>query len=64
MALICVLVALCYGNAERLVRVLGKSGTDIMIRLSAFVLFAIGVQIIWNGIVGAILQLSPGAFVH
>jgi multiple antibiotic resistance protein len=64
MALICVLVALCYGNAERLVRVLGKSGTDIMIRLSAFVLFAIGVQIMWNGLAGGVLQLFPGGIVH
>ena len=50
MALMCVLVAVCYGSAERLVRVLGKSGTDIMIRLSAFVLVALGIQILWNGL--------------
>ncbi|HZD48645.1 MAG TPA: MarC family protein [Silvibacterium sp.] len=64
MALICVLVYICYGNAERLVRVLGKSGTDIMIRLSAFVLFAIGVQIIWNGLTGAVLQFFPRGIPH
>jgi hypothetical protein len=29
----------CYSNADRLVRILGKSGTTI-----------IGVQIIWNGL--------------
>jgi multiple antibiotic resistance protein len=52
MAVLSLTVAICYGGAERLVRALGKSGTDIVIRLSAFVLFAIGVQIMWNGISG------------
>jgi multiple antibiotic resistance protein len=50
MFLVCLLVVLCYGNAARLVRILGKSGTSIMTRLSAFILLAIGVQIIWNGL--------------
>lgn len=57
MALVCLLVVLCYGNAERLVRRLGRSGTDIVIRLSAFILLAIGVQIAWNGIGSAVQQL-------
>jgi multiple antibiotic resistance protein len=50
MALICVLVWLCYESAERLVKVLGPTGTDIVIRLSSFILMAIGVQIVWNGL--------------
>jgi len=50
MALLSFVIYVCYGGAERLVRALGKNGTDIMIRLSAFVLFAIGVQIMWNGL--------------
>jgi multiple antibiotic resistance protein len=50
MAILSFVIAVCYGGAERLVRALGKTGTDIMIRLSAFVLFAIGVQIMWNGL--------------
>jgi multiple antibiotic resistance protein len=50
MALLSLTIDVCYGGAERLVRALGKTGTDIMIRLSAFVLFAIGVQIMWNGL--------------
>jgi multiple antibiotic resistance protein len=50
MALLSVTIDICYAGAERLVRALGKNGTDIMIRLSAFVLFAIGVQIMWNGL--------------
>jgi len=42
-------IYLCYRYADRLVRRLGKTGTDIMIRLTAFILLAIGTQIIWNG---------------
>ncbi|HTD55474.1 MAG TPA: MarC family protein [Silvibacterium sp.] len=49
-ALVSLTIALCYGGAERLGRVLGKTGTDAMIRLSAFFLVAIGLQIMWNGL--------------
>ena len=49
-ALVCVTIALCYGGADRLGRVLGRTGTDVMIRLSAFFLVAIGLQIMWNGL--------------
>lgn len=50
MLLICISVYLCYGNADRLVRALGKSGTNILMRLSAFILVVVGVQIMWNGL--------------
>ena len=57
MALTCVSVYLCYGNADRLVQVLGKSGTNILMRLSAFILLIIGVQIMWNGLNIGISQM-------
>lgn len=57
MFLLCVLVLVCYGSAERLVRKLGKSGTTILVRLSAFILFAIGVQILWNGLTAGIPRI-------
>ena len=57
MFLLCVLVMICYGNADRLRRILGKSGTTILKRLSAFILLAIGVQIMWNGLKAGIPQL-------
>jgi multiple antibiotic resistance protein len=50
MFLLCVLVWVCYGNADRLVRMLGTSGTNILTRFSALILMAIGVQIMWNGL--------------
>ena len=57
MLLLCALVMLCYGRAERLVGALGKQGTTILMRLSAFILLAIGVQIIWNGLHAGIPQI-------
>jgi multiple antibiotic resistance protein len=57
MFLISVLVLVCYANANRMVRFFGKSGTIILTRLSAFILFAIGVQILWNGLSAGIPQI-------
>lgn len=57
MALVCGLVVVCYGNADRLVRLLGASGTSILTRLSAFILLALGVQIIWNGLESGLPQI-------
>lgn len=42
-------VFLCYRYAERLTRALGESGTNVLVRMSAFILLCIGIQIIWNG---------------
>ena len=53
---------LFYGNAARLVRILGQSGTSILTRLSAFILLAIGIQILWTGLsVGIPQMLGPAA---
>ena len=57
MFLLSVLVLLCYANANRMVRLPGTSGTSILTRLSAFILFAIGVQILWNGLSAGIPQM-------
>ena len=43
-------VYLCYRYAERILRRLGTNGTNALIRLSAFITFCIGVQIVWNGL--------------
>lgn len=59
MVLMCITVYICYANADRLVRALGKSGTNILMRLSAFILVVIGVQIMWNGLSTGIQQLFP-----
>ncbi|KRE00650.1 hypothetical protein ASE61_19460 [Bosea sp. Root670] len=40
---------LCFSYADRIRRVLGQGGTDIAVRLTAFILFTLGVQILWSG---------------
>jgi len=64
MFLLCVLVMVFYGNADRMVRRLGKSGTSILMRLSAFILFAIGVQILWNGLSAGVPQILATLNTH
>jgi hypothetical protein len=39
----------CFKYAERIQRLLGRGGTDIAVRLFAFILFCLGVQILWSG---------------
>jgi multiple antibiotic resistance protein len=39
----------CFAYADRVERLIGHSGTDIAVRLSAFILFCLGVQILWTG---------------
>lgn len=43
-------VFVCYRFAERIIAMLGHSGTNVVVRLSAFVLLCIGIQIIWTGL--------------
>jgi multiple antibiotic resistance protein len=61
MAVICIPVWLCYAKATYLTRVLGPTGTTIVTRLSAFILLAIGVQIMWTGFATAIRPLIAHA---
>jgi multiple antibiotic resistance protein len=42
-------IYVCYRFAEETVGALGDSGTNVLVRLSAFILFCIGIQIIWSG---------------
>lgn len=46
---IAVTIFLCYRFAQRLVTLLGASGTQVVMRLSAFILVCIGIQILWSG---------------
>lgn len=47
---VCVSIYVCYAFAERLTRALGSTGLAVVMRLSAFILLCIGVQIMWNGV--------------
>jgi len=47
--LLVLLVYLAYRNSVRLADFIGATGTTIIVRLSAFLLFCIGIQVLWNG---------------
>ena len=54
---IAIFVSLRY--AETIIRRLGPTGTAVMLRLSAFILLCIGVQILWNGASALWRTLTP-----
>jgi len=49
-ALLAVLIYVCYRHSERISRMIGPTGTTIVVRLTAFLLFCIGVQVLWTGL--------------
>ncbi len=56
-ALVAATVFLCYRFAERIARLLGPTGMNVIVRLASFILLCIGVQIVWNG-VASLLAVS------
>jgi len=54
---IAVLIWLSYRSADRLVALLGQTRAHILTRLFAFLLFCVGVQILVNGVLGAVEPL-------
>src|SRR4029079_6149642 len=55
-------IFLCFAYADRIQRLLGPGGTDIAVRLSAFILFCLGVQILWSGgseLLRSVIQSGP-----
>jgi len=59
--IVAVSIYLCYRYADRILNKLGRTGTNVLIRLSAFILFCIGVQIVWNGLRTLLATVLPGA---
>jgi len=51
-AAIAVTIYVCFRYAKRVVAALGPHGTNVMVRLSAFILLCIGIEILWSGIRG------------
>jgi multiple antibiotic resistance protein len=49
LAAIALTIYISYRFADAVERLLGRSGTNVFVRLSAFILLCIGVQIMWNG---------------
>ena len=57
--LVAIGVYLCYRYADRILRKLGPTGTGVVVRLTAFILLCIGVQICWNGVHALIANAFP-----
>jgi multiple antibiotic resistance protein len=52
------LVAICYGYSEEIFSVLGETGTEVITRISAFILVAIGIQVVWGGLQPIIIETA------
>ncbi len=51
-------IYLAYRFAANIARLLGATGLEVLVRLSAFILMCIGIEIIWNGY--SALHAAPG----
>jgi multiple antibiotic resistance protein len=60
-ALLSLLVYGFYRNSARLAEWIGPTGTTIVVRLSAFLLFCIGIQVLWNGLAELLGTLPLGS---
>ncbi|MBT9331909.1 MarC family protein [Paracidobacterium acidisoli] len=57
--LVCMIIYICYRYAAAAERLLGSSGTTVMMRLSSFILLCIGVQIVATGVRAYLQTLKP-----
>jgi multiple antibiotic resistance protein len=46
---IAITIYIAYRFAENFARLLGETGLEVLVRLSAFILMCIGIEIIWTG---------------
>jgi multiple antibiotic resistance protein len=57
-ALLVLLIYVFYRYSAKLANLMGATGTSIVVRLSAFLLFCIGIQVTWNGAAELVSSLS------
>ncbi|HYA85577.1 MAG TPA: MarC family protein [Nitrospirota bacterium] len=57
--IVAVSVYLCYRYADRILKKLGPTVTSVAVRLSAFILLCIGVNICWNGLRALLVGAFP-----
>jgi len=46
---IAISIYIAYRFADNLARLLGATGLEVLVRLSAFILMCIGIEIVWSG---------------
>ena len=61
LGLIGVLLYLAFRYGEHFLRLIGEAGTAVFLRLTAFILLCLGVQIVWDGVRELVLGLMPVA---
>jgi multiple antibiotic resistance protein len=59
-AAVALTIYLSYRFADRLLGILGEGGRNVFLRLSAFILLCLGIQIVWNGYSALINLPSAG----
>jgi len=60
-ALLVLLIYITYRHSARLAEFIGPTGTTMVVRLSAFLLFCIGIQVLWNGLSELLSTLPLGS---
>lgn len=55
------IVRITYGYAEKVMKMLGETGAIVFLRISAFILLCIGVQLVWNGFANSFITLYNNA---
>jgi multiple antibiotic resistance protein len=48
-AVVALTIYICFAYSHLVSRLAGSVGTDILVRLTAFILFCLGLQIVWSG---------------
>lgn len=61
LVLVALAIFLCLRFARRLLQPLGETGTVVFLRLSAFILLCLGVQIVWDGASELIVEVLARA---
>lgn len=54
-AALAVTIFVCYFSADRIFAKIGRAGTDMVTRISSFLLLAVSVEVIWDGVRSLIL---------
>jgi len=60
-ALTALVIFLCYRYANGMIRLLGRLGTMVVLRLSAFILLCIGIEIFWHGALDLLIEAGLAA---
>ena len=55
--LLCLAIYALYRYADRIAQWMGPTGSSIVMRLSAFLLFCIGIQVLWTGVAALVASL-------